>query len=374
MKIALKVKLLLVLVILPFSSMSFETSAKQALVMDVETGKILFEKDGYEKMYPSSMSKLMTAYVVFDKVKNGNLRLTDQFRTSEHAWSLRGSSMFLPVGRYVTVEELLKGLIVQSGNDAAVVLAEGVSGGEEEFAAMMNNYAVKMNLKNSNFVNATGWPDPMHYSSCYDLATIALRTIKDFPEYYSFYKIPEYTYNDIKQYNRNSLISMNPFVDGLKTGHTDIAGYGIVLSGEKQGRRLIVVVNGLPSDKQRAFEAERLFNYGLLNFQNVIVAKAGQTIAETDVYSGKKDKLAMKVKEDFIENIPSFLAGKIQIIVNAKTPLVAPINKGAEVGEVTLLVDGKEARKMKLEAAEDVDSAGFYQRMLMNIKNFFAKK
>lgn len=357
-----------------FLASAFETPAKQAIILDVETGKVLYEKNGYEKMFPSSMSKLMTAYIVFDKIKGGTLRLEDQFRTSEKAWSLRGSSMFLPVGRFVAVDDLLKGLIVQSGNDAAVVLAEGIAGGEEEFSAMMNDYGRKMGLQNSNFVNATGWPDPMHYTTCYDLAVIALRTIQDFPELYSYYKIPEFTYNDIKQYNRNTLVTVNPLIDGLKTGHTDIAGFGVVISGQKQGRRLIVVVNGLPSEKQRSLEAERLFHYGLLNYQNIVFAKANKPIAEVPIYSNNNKKVFLASKEDLVENIPASLASKVKILVRTNTPLMAPINKDTPIGEIVLFVDGHETKKASLYAQDEVAPLSFYDRLMLNIRQFLSSK
>jgi D-alanyl-D-alanine carboxypeptidase (penicillin-binding protein 5/6) len=357
------------------NSLAYETKAKQALLMDYDTQEVLYELHGQDRMAPSSMSKIMTAYVVFDYLKKGRLKLDDSFQASEKAWSKKGSSMFVPVGRYVSIEELLYGLIVQSGNDAAIILAEGISGSEEEFALLLNDYARKMGLKNSNFVNATGWPDPEHYTSCGDLAVIAYRTIIDFPDYYKFYKIPEFTYNNIVQYNRNTLVMKNSWVDGLKTGHTEIAGYGLVASGVRNGRRLIAVVNGLDSEKNRILEAETLLNYGFTNFRNVLVASADAPFLDVTVYGGVQNFTKVGVDKDIVLPTPSHQTDKYKISYKIKTPLIAPVTKGEEVGELIVeKPDNLGQHSFKLYAAEDVKKLPFYKRFFYNLKRIFSFK
>ena len=353
-------------------SLAYQTKAKQAILIDADTQEILYNEHGQDKMAPSSMSKLLTAYIVFDYLKKGKLKPDDQFQASEKAWSKKGSSMFVPVGRYVSIEELLLGLIVQSGNDAAIILAEGISGTEEEFALLLNDYAKRLGLKNSNFINATGWPDPEHYTTCYDLAIIANQTIKDFPEYYKYYKVPQFTYNNIIQYNRNSLVMKNDWIDGLKTGHTEIGGYGLVASGIKNDRRLIVTVNGLESEKSRINEAEALLNYGFTNFKNVVIAQANIPFLDVPVYGGQNNFTKIGVDKDIIIPTASHLTDKYKIIYKVKTPLIAPIQKGTEVGELIIdKPDNNGQLTYKLYCTENIEMLPFYRRFFNNFKNFF---
>lgn len=357
---------------LPAPAIAFETNAKQALLMDADTGEVLFSAGGEERMAPSSMSKIMTAYIVIDYLSKGRIKLEDSFPASEKAWSKKGSSMFIPIGRYVTVNELLLGLIVQSGNDAAIILAEGISGSEEEFALLMNDYAKKMGLTNSNFVNSTGWPDPEHYMSCHDLAIIADRTIKDFPEYYKYYKIKEFTYNNIIQYNRNTLLLKDNWVDGLKTGHTEIGGYGLVASGIRNDRRLIAVVNGLPTDKSRILEAEALLNYGFANFKNVVIALENQPLIDVTVYGAEVGITKVGTKKNVIIPLSSHLSDKLKIVYKVKTPLIAPLAKDTEVGE--LIVEKPENQGnlvYKLYTTENIELLPFYKRFFYNLRNLF---
>ena len=364
--------LLLNLVFAVCSVGAYETKSKQAILMDADTGEVLFSANGNERMNPSSMSKIMTAYIVFDYLAKGRIKLEDSFAASEKAWSKKGSSMFIPIGRYVTVNELLLGLIVQSGNDAAIILAEGISGSEEEFALLMNDYGKRMGLQNSNFINSTGWPDPEHYMSCNDLAIVADRTIKDFPDYYKYYKIKEFTYNNIIQYNRNSLIMRDNWVDGLKTGHTEIGGYGLVASGTRNGRRLIAVVNGLQSDKARLLEAESLLNYGFANFKNLVITKANQPFLDVAIYGSEVDLTKVGTDKDVIIPVASHLSDKLKVIYKVKTPLIAPLAKGTEVGE--LIVEKPENKGQltyKLFTTEEIVRLPFYKRFFYNLKNLF---
>ncbi len=353
-------------------TLAFETKAKQALLMDADTGEVLFSASGDERMAPSSMSKIMTAYIVFDYLTKGRIKLEDSFPASEKAWSKKGSSMFIPIGRYVTVNELLLGLIVQSGNDAAIILAEGISGSEEEFALLMNDYAKKMGLTNSNFINSTGWPDPEHYMSCHDLAIVADRTIKDFPEYYKYYKIKEFTYNNIIQYNRNTLLLKDNWVDGLKTGHTEVGGYGLVASGTRNDRRLIAVVNGLPTDKARIIEAEALLNYGFANFKNVVIAMENQPLIDVTVYGASVGITKIGTKKNIIIPVASQMSDKFKVVYKVKTPLIAPLAKDTEVGE--LIVEKPENSGQlvyKLYTTEDIIQLPFYKRFFYNLRNLF---
>lgn len=363
---------LLSLLFVNYAAFAYETKAKQAILMDADTSEVLFTFNGNERMPPSSMSKIMTAYIVFDYLSKGRIKLDDSFAASEKAWSKKGSSMFIPIGRYVTVNELLLGLIVQSGNDAAIILAEGISGSEEEFALLMNDYGKRMGLQNSNFVNATGWPDPEHYMSCNDLAIIADRTIEDFPDYYKYYKIKDFTYNNIVQYNRNTLIMKDNWVDGLKTGHTEIGGYGLVASGVRSDRRLIAVVNGLASDKARILEAEGLLNYGFANFKNVVIAKANQPFLELAVYGSEIDLTKVGTNKDVIIPVASHLSDKFKVVYKVKTPLIAPLAKGTEIGE--LIVEKPENKGQllyKLFTMENIPQLPFYKRFFNNLKNLF---
>jgi D-alanyl-D-alanine carboxypeptidase (penicillin-binding protein 5/6) len=257
------IKLLLLLVILlPSVAKAFETKAKQAILVDLTTHTVLLDKNADERMPPSSMSKLMTTYMIFDGLRNGSLELSDKLRVSEKAWRKGGSKMFVELGKQIALEDLLRGIIIQSGNDACIVVAEHLAGSEEAFANMMNEKAKEIGLVGSNFVNATGWPDPEHYMTARDLYVLALHIMAEFPQYYPFYSEKSFTYHNIKQPNRNVLLHRNLGVDGMKTGHTQAAGYGIVVSAKNdEGRRLLLVINGMESERERADEAARLIPY-----------------------------------------------------------------------------------------------------------------
>ncbi|HEY8189199.1 MAG TPA: D-alanyl-D-alanine carboxypeptidase family protein, partial [Micavibrio sp.] len=252
-------------VLLPFVAVraaeTMETPAKQAIMLDFDTGAILMEKNADERMTPSSMSKEMTMYMVFEALKSGKLTLEQTLPISERAWRMQGSKMFVGINSQVKVEDLVRGVIIQSGNDAAIALAEGVGGTEDNFALMLNKKAEELGMKNSHFMNASGWPDPQHYSTAHDLSILAYRMVHDFPEYYHYYSEKEFTYNNIKQGNRNPLLYRNIGADGIKTGHTDEGGYGLIGSGILDNRRVIFVVNGLSSMQERADESARMLEW-----------------------------------------------------------------------------------------------------------------
>ncbi len=365
-------KFILVSLLLLLSNFSygFETGAKYAILMDYDTKTILFEKEANTQMAPSSMSKMMTAYIAFESLKSGQVKLDDVFPISERAWKMGGTRMFIPLNAQVKFEDLLKGLVIQSGNDAAVAIAEILMGSEEEFAEYMNKTAQKLGMNNSNFTNASGWPDENNYSCAYDLAILSYHTIKDFPEYYHYYAMQEYTFNNITQGNRNGLLYRNMGADGLKTGHTDEGGYGLAASVKRGNRRLIAVVNGLKSNKDRTTEAEKIMNYGMMNFSNIKLADAGQILEIIQVGDGSAREIELVSPEDFIVILPKSEAKTIKTNLHYKTPVMAPIKAGDQLGE--MIVETKDGtRNYPLVAKNAVDKAGFIDRIKNNVSNIF---
>ena len=279
------------LIILKFNfANSLETTAAQGVLYDYESKSTIFEKNIDEPMSPSSMSKIMTIYYLFKKIHEGEISLEDKFLVSKKAWKKGGSKMFVNVNSEVKVEDLIRGIIVQSGNDACIVVAEAISGSEELFAKELNELGKEIGLKNSNFTNSTGWPDPEHLMTVNDLLTLTIRTIEDFPDLYHYYAEKEFTFNDIKQINRNPLLFNNTGADGLKTGHTSLGGYGIVATVKKNDRRLILVLNGIKSNRSRSKESKRLINIGFKQFNNILVANEGDELIDIPVWGGKKKK------------------------------------------------------------------------------------
>lgn len=347
---------------------AFETNASVAVVMDYESGMILYEKNATEKTIPSSMTKLMTLYLIFERLKNNVLQLDDKFTISEAAWRMGGSKMFLRVDEQVSVEELLNGIVIQSGNDACIVAAEGIAGSEQAFAKLMNEVAKKIGLTNSHFLNSTGWPEEGHYMSGRDLAILGRALMNDFPQYYHYFSKPEFTYNKIKQKNRNLLLYRNIGVDGMKTGHTEEAGYGVVVSGKKGDTRLVVVVNGLPSEIARANESEKLLNYGFTAFEKKTFLKAGQVIDNAEVWQGKAKTVPMAVKDDVKLMIPKLSGKDVQFDVVYNSPVVAPVKKGDEIGELIVKIPNTEGYKYKLFANEDVLQTGRFSMFISNVR------
>ena len=368
--------LFLLLFFLPLSVQAQERfvglSADQIMLRDFETGQILYNKNGYERMPTSSMSKVMTMYVVFDALKSGRLNLQDRLKVSEKAWRKGGSKMFIEVGDTVLVEDLIKGVIVQSGNDATIALAEGIAGTEEAFADLLNEAARELGMEDSQFANASGWPDPRHYSTAYDQSVLAEGIMQQFPEYYGYYQIKSFTYNDITQRNRNPLLFRDDLnVDGIKTGHTEVGGYGLMASGYHDGRRVILVMNGMESERARANESARVISWGLKSFENETLVKAGEVVDEALVRYGKYDSVPMTVAEDFLLTLPKDGRADLKIAVRYDAPLVAPIQRGDEVG--TLVVsyadDMMEDVTIPLIAAKSVSKASIVSRMFSNISH-----
>ncbi len=342
---------------------TIETSAREAVMIDVVTGAVLLAKNADQRTPPSSMSKLMTVYMVFDKLKRGDLQMSDELPVSPKAWRMQGSKMFVMVNSQVKVEDLLRGVIIQSGNDATVVLAEGLAGTEEAFAEQMTRKAKELGMTGSQFKNASGWPEDGHYMTVRDIATLGQHIIKDFPEYYPIYREKEFTYNKIKQGNRNPLLYDQTGADGLKTGHTEAAGYGLAASVERNGRRLILVVNGLGSMQNRADETRRLMEWGFREFENYKPFRAGETVAEADVWLGSQKTVPLIVDQDVVATLPRRVRDNAKITLKYNGPLAAPIARGATVGKITIESPDAETIEVPVKAAASVERLGFMGRM-----------
>jgi D-alanyl-D-alanine carboxypeptidase (penicillin-binding protein 5/6) len=340
-----------------------DTQARQALIIDADTSAVLLEKNADERMPPSSMSKLMTMYVVFDMLKQGRLRMDQELPVSEAAWRMGGSKMFVELGSSISVENLVHGVIVQSGNDACVVLAEGISGSERQFAELLNEYGTRLGLKNSTFRNATGWPDPEHRMTCRDLATLAQRLINDFPQYYTIYSQRSFSWHGISQENRNPLLGRVSGADGLKTGHTEDAGYGLTGTAKRGERRLILVVNGLTSMRARGEESERLLEWGFREFENVTLFRTADTIESAPVYLGERAAVPLVGGRDLVLTLPRQWRRSLAVKLRYAAPIPAPVAKGQEVGQLEVSGEGVPAMTLPLFAGADVPRLGLVQRI-----------
>jgi len=345
----------------------FDTKAKFAVLMDYESGTVLFDKEGDSPLEPASMAKLMTVAVVFDELQRKRLSMDDEFFISEHAWrdggaSSGGSTMFAELNSKVKVSDLLRSVIIQSGNDAAIALAEGIAGSEATFSGMMNQLAAEIGLTNSHFVNATGLPDPNQYSTARDLATLARFIIAQFPEYYPIFSEPEFTWNKIRQQNRNSLVEMGIGVDGLKTGHTEAAGYGTVVSTAAGGRRLIAVLHGLTSMRERAEEARKLVTWGTRGFELIPVFAEGQVVARANVYGGKQAEVGLVGKGKIDLFVPKGANNCPTATVTYRGPLRPPVRAGQEVGKLNVMCNDKVIQVTPLYAAADVEEGDIVRK------------
>lgn len=353
----------LTLLAMTLPTTAIEVNAPQAYMVDLQTGTVLLEKNADQKMTPASMSKIMTAHLIFEGLKSGAYKLTDKFPVSEKAWRMGGTKMFLQVNTDATIEELLYGVIVSSGNDASVALAEGVSGSEADFAEEMTRKAHEMGAKNSNFVNASGWPEEDHFSTARDLALMAERTINDFPkEYEKYYAVKEYTYNNIKQGNRNTLLYKNMGADGVKTGHSD-KGYGSVTSAKQGDRRLILVINGLPSMKARDQEATALMTWGFNHFKNYKLFGKNDTIDVADVWGGAEKTVPLVSGKDIILTLPRSQRKNLKVKISYDSPVTAPLKAGDKVGTIEVTIPEKGVETLPLIVAKDVEQAGFFDRI-----------
>jgi D-alanyl-D-alanine carboxypeptidase (penicillin-binding protein 5/6) len=347
-----------------------ETIAREAILVDVATGSVLFEKDADRRTTTASMSKVMTAYMVFDLLKQGKASLEQKITISENAWKIQGSKTFVELGNQVSVSDLVQGMIVQSGNDASVALAEGLFGSETGFAEAATSKAKELGMTGSNFANATGWPDPNHYSTMRDLATLAVHLINEFPEYYHYYAQKEFTYHGIRQHNRNPLLSLNIGADGIKTGHTEENGYGLIGSAIQNGRRLVVVVNGLPDDKARASEAARLLQWGFTATNSYSIMKAGAVADEARVWMGTQSTVPLVLPKDINMVMSKDTRASLKAEVVLTEPVAAPISKGQQIGVLRVSAPGLAPRDYPLEAGSDVAKLGFVGQTMAKVRHF----
>jgi len=340
-----------------------ELAAKAYMLIDVNSGKILAENNADERIEPASLTKLMTAYIASNELDNGTIHLDDQVLISEKAWRMGGSKMFIEVNKRVSVEKLLKGMIIQSGNDASVALAEHIAGTEDSFATLMNSYAKNLGMTNTHFANATGMPNREHYTTARDLAKLATAVIKDYPDHYAWYSIKKYTYNGITQYNRNKLLWRDQYVDGLKTGHTETAGYCLIASAIRDNMRLLSVVIGTHSEDARAQESEKLLSYGFHFFETRPLYTANTPLTKTRVWEGNVEDLDLGLAKDLYITIPRGRYDKLKATMNIDGTIIAPVDKGQTLGSVDISLEGEEITTRPLISLHDVSAGDFFQRM-----------
>jgi len=346
-------------------------AAKAYILVDYSSGQALLQRGGDERVEPASLTKLMTAYLTFAALRQGTIKPNQPLPVSERAWRAEGSRTFIQPNMPVTVDELIHGMIVQSGNDASIALAEGISGSEEAFVQRMNQEAQRLGMKNTHFMNATGLPHPNHYTTARDLSLLAQAIIRDFSEYYPLYSLKEYKYNNISQANRNRLLWQDPTVDGMKTGHTESAGFCLITSAKRESRRLISVVLGTTSDNMRASESQKLLNYGFQNFDTHRLYQKGQTVATLPVWKGSDNSLKAGVAQDLYVSLPKGLYARLKATLVSKQPLLAPIYAGQAVGAIRLVLDGKPYAEYPLVALEGVTTANFFKRGWDGVKLWF---
>ncbi len=342
---------------------ALDTPARNAYVIDLATNTVLLNKAADIPMPPASMSKLMTIFMVFDRLKKGSLNLDDTFLVSEKAWRKGGSKMFVKVGDRIKVSDLLRGIIIQSGNDACIVVAEGLAGSEDAFAEMMTRRAKEIGLTNSNFANATGWPHPKHYMSARDLAVLSERLVTDFPEHYKIFAEKTFTYSKIKQSNRNPLLYRDIGSDGLKTGHTEEAGYGLAASAVRGERRIVMVVNGLTSIRERSRESLRVMEWAFRTFKPYALFKKDDVITKADIWLGDAPSVSLTIPEDLKLTLSRTARDKMKVTVKMNNPVAAPVKKGQRLATLIVSAPNFQTREIPLLAAEDVQQLGFVDRI-----------
>jgi len=342
---------------------AFETTAQAAFLIDLQSGQELYAKNADVPLPPASMSKLMTVLMVFERLADGSLSLDDTFPVSEKAWRKGGSKMFVEVGSRVRVEDLLHGIIVQSGNDACIVVAEALGGTEEAFSEQMSRRARELGLTHSTFKNASGWPDPEHLMSARDLAKLATIIIQEYPQYYQIFAEKEFTYSNIRQYTRNPLLYQEIGADGLKTGHTEEAGYGLTASAVRDGRRLVMVLAGLERAGDRARESERLLDYGFRNFRNYQLFARGHAVDQADVWLGSTASVLLIVQEDVWVSLTPEGRRDLEVKVMYDGPIPAPVADGSAVAELAISAPGLDLRRVGLIAGATVQAAGMLDRV-----------
>ncbi|MCW5619049.1 MAG: D-alanyl-D-alanine carboxypeptidase [Nitrosomonas sp.] len=346
-------------------------AAKAYMLSDYQSGQVLASKNAHERVEPASLTKLMTAYIVFSALKQNRIRLDQVVPVSSRAWRMIGSRMFIEPNKEVTIDELIRGMIVQSGNDACIALAEIIAGSEEFFVQMMNQEAQRLGMKDTHFMNTTGLPDPDHYTSVHDLTLLAAAIIRDFPEFYPLYSLKEYTYNSITQPNRNRLLWLDPHVDGMKTGWTRTAGYCLITSAKRDKRRLISVIMGTKSAGERSKESQRLLNYGFQFYDTVHLYKKGEVLTSIELWKGAQDVFKAGFDTDVYFSVPKGQADNLKATMEYKQPLIAPVNTGQEVGSVKFTLNGQLVEIYPLVALEDVNEGNLVERTWDSLKLLF---
>lgn len=345
--------------------------ARAHILVDFHSGHVLAETNARERMEPASLTKLMTTYIVFSELQRGNIALTDRVLVSEKAWRTPGSRSFVEVNTRVSVEDLLKGVIVQSGNDATVALAEHIAGSEDAFAELMNNYARALDMNDSHFANSTGLPASDHYTSAADMAQLMRAIIRQFPEYYIYYSLREHTYNGITQPNRNRLLWRDPSVDGGKTGHTESAGYCLVTSAQRDDMRLISVVLGTRSEESRLQESAKLLNYGFRFFETRLVHAAAEPITTTRIWQGAAEHLQLGIEQDLYVTIPRNSADQLETALEVVPSILAPVSQGDQLGRLEVRLNGEELTTRPLVAISGMEQGGFTRRLTDRVLMFF---
>lgn len=360
--------------LLPRAASALETTAEFAMLMDYETGTVLWGKNVDEQMYPSSMSKLMTLEMLFAALREGSVSLEDEFRISEYAWRVGGaasgsSTMFADLNSNVPVDAIVRSIIIQSGNDACIATAEALSGSESAFAEAMNERAKELGMHNSHFVNSTGWPHPEHVMTPYDLGLLARHLIKDFPEFYPIFRETEFTWNGIRQGNRNPALYLDPTVDGLKTGHTQAAGYGLVASAKRGDQRLILVVNGLPSEKARADESVRLMDWGFRSFKTYKLFEANAPVENAPVWQGTYAEVPLVSRTDINTIMSPAQRRDMKVSVVYDAPVSAPVELGQQIGVLKIEAPDMPAKEYPLVAGAAVERQGIFSRAMSALKH-----
>lgn len=349
-----------------------QIAAESWILMDADSGRVLAEHNTDERLPPASLTKLMTAYLVERELDRGNIGLDDTVRVSEDAWRTGGSKMFIEVNTDVSIRDLLYGIIIQSGNDASVAVAEHLAGGEAPFADMMNQHASRLGMNNTQFVNATGLPHPEHYSTARDLALLSQHIIDDYPEHYAIYAEKYFTYNDIRQPNRNRLLWRDPTVDGLKTGHTDEAGYCLVASAKRDGMRLISVVMGTSSEEARAQETQKLLSYGFRYYETLNLYEQGAVLNSPRIWGGEKNELRVGVDSDVNMTLPRARNQELSARLDIRQDLTAPINLGDRVGTLEVRLGEEVVGEHPLVALESIEEGGLFKRLFDQVRRFFS--
>ncbi len=350
-----------------------QVDAHAYIVVDYRTGKILAAKEAVARMEPASLTKLMTSYIVFQELAAGKLKLDEQVMVSEHAWRSEGSRTFIELGKPVSVEDLILGMIVQSGNDATIALAERIAGTEETFSQLMNANAKRLGMVGSHFENSSGLPSPQHFTTARDLSLLANAIIREYPQYYKWFSVHEFVHNGIKQQNRNGLLEKDPTVDGLKTGHTDSAGFCLVTSALRDGMRLVSVVMGSGSMKERESASAALLNYGFTFYDTKLIVKGGAVLANSRVWKGQSASVDLGIQDDLYITVPRGEADHIKTATDIQSRLIAPLSLDSNVGTLRVFTANQTLATQPLHPLKNVEAGGWWRRLIDTIKLWFVK-